>query len=122
MLLSHGNYKAIIKDRIAKYGTVEPEEKAVYSEIDLKVVREGGGKVQQPTTKGNKTLQLAKQDLEFYSKLRQHAPAEPLENDLNTKDRHLFYSTEQPPVVEEDISTDPLSSFMIDQLDDDSKI
>jgi hypothetical protein len=52
--------------------------------------------------------------LEFYSKLRQHAPAEPIENDLNTKERHLFYSTEQPQVVEEDISTDPLSSFMVD--------
>jgi twinkle protein len=45
MLLSHGNYKAIIKDRIAKYGTVEPEEKVVYNEIDLRLVREGGGKV-----------------------------------------------------------------------------
>jgi hypothetical protein len=55
MLLSHGNYKAIIKDRIAKYGTVEPEEKVVSNEIDLKVVREGGGKV-KPQTKGNKTL------------------------------------------------------------------
>lgn len=55
MLLSHGNYKAIIKDRIAKYGTVEPEENVVSNYIDLKVVREGGGKV-SPPTKGNKTL------------------------------------------------------------------
>jgi len=40
---------------------------------------------------------------------------------VNTKDRHLFYSTEQPQFLEDDISTDPLSSFMIDQLDDDTK-
>ena len=58
MLLSHGNYKAIIKERLAKYGTVEPEEKT--SEIDLKVIREVGGLVIPPATKGNKTLQLAK--------------------------------------------------------------
>ena len=119
LLHSHGNYKGIIKNRIAKYGTVEPEEQVVANKIDLKVLREGGGKV-IPRAKGNKTKELAKQDLLFYSKLRQHPP-EPIENDVNTKDRHLFYSTEQPQFLEDDISTDPLSSFMIDQLDDDTK-
>ena len=35
MLTSHGNYKKILKDRITKYGAVEPQE--VISNIHLKI-------------------------------------------------------------------------------------
>jgi hypothetical protein len=71
MLLSGGNYKGIIKDRINKYGAVEPTE--VMQNIDMKVrVEDKGMAALRKQAKESKIKQLAKQDIEFYHKLRQH--------------------------------------------------
>ena len=93
MLLSQGNYKKIIKNRIDKYGAVEPT--TTQEGIDIKITSPSGNSAspKKEANKGSRTQQMAKADLEHYQNLRKQVE-EPVENRMSTKNAHQFYSTE----------------------------
>jgi hypothetical protein len=64
MLQSHGNFKKILKQRIEKYGTVEPEKKE--DQLAMKIVQSQESK----DKKAIGTKMMIKQDLEYFEKLR----------------------------------------------------
>ena len=124
MLLSGGNYKGIIKDRINKYGAVEPTE--VMQNIDMKVrVEDKGMAALRKQAKESKIKQLAKQDIEFYHKLRQHQSAE--QGLVSPKDCHQFYTDNQEEEAIDndkpiDVALDLESSFTLDSPLDDTSV
>ena len=62
MLLTQGNYKKIMKNRMDKYGSIEP----VIENLAMNISSPANKPKIPEVPKGGKNLQMTKQDIEFY--------------------------------------------------------
>ena len=60
---SHGDYKKIIKERISKFGVVEPTDK---TQLDIELKIKDGEKKIVKQQSGSKLKEMAKADIEFF--------------------------------------------------------
>lgn len=90
MLISNcGGTEKIIKERIKKFGAVEPDSKDIKKKEQQKQED-----THEPITQNLKTSKvLAASDISYHAKLRGFAiEGEPEENFINSKARHIFFA------------------------------